>query len=202
MPKHDGSWTAMKFVGIVLLALLVAGGAFVWIQYGAPYFKREALEKAYEGKLQELFDEAKAAVDASTTPPKSSKRAGKAVWVRAVMLPRQNRNEWDLRIDERMPLVPENLRADAPGEARSVVLLYPRSAQVGSYVAKDSPAGMTWAAYARSVDVWIVDMQKKKVTGHTLFASQPQQEIQLGVDSVVAELDDAAIAKWYAELPE
>lgn len=203
MPKdREKSWTATKFVLLGLLAVLIAGGAFLYSVWLGPYFKRESLEGAYAGKLQELFAEAKAAVDANTEPLKSSKRAGKAVWIRAVLVPLRNRNEWDLQIDERMPLVPAACRADTPAEVNSVVIVYARSAKVGYYQTKGSKDGMQWDAYERSAEVWVVDLKKKKPLAHAVFASHVKQEIHLGEDSPIAELDDAQMAQWYAELPE
>ncbi|MCW8133082.1 MAG: hypothetical protein KIS92_22235 [Planctomycetota bacterium] len=201
MAKNRASgWAITKIVLAVLAVVLLGGGYLVYDYFLGPYFKRNAIEAAYEGKLPGLFDQAKHIVDAATDIPKDAHRGGKSVWVRAVMMIRRSRNEWDLRIDERMPLLPSDLRADDPGDAAVVVLAYPRSAQVGYYQTKGS--GMSFEAYAKSLELFIVDLSKKKVLGHGFFASQPKEQIQLGADSPIAELDDRAVAAWFAELPE
>lgn len=199
MAKREGSWTTFKVALLCLAALLAAGGFWAYTVYLAPYFKRQALEETYADKLQELFLQARAVLEEKKDPPQTQHRGGKAVWVSAKMMPRRNRNEWDLHIDERMPLVPPELRADTPGEVRTIVLVYLTSVQSGKYVTE---GGMQFDARARSAEIYIVDTQKKEVLAHAFFGSTNQKEIDLRVDSVIADVSPEAIVSWYTGLPE
>lgn len=199
MAKRDGSWTVFKIGLFGLLALLAAGGFWAYAVYLAPYFKRQALEETYAGQLQNLFQQAREVLAEKKEPPKTNRRGGKAVWVSARLLPRRNRNEWDLHIDERMPRVPEELRADQPGEVRAIVLVNLTSVTSGEYVTED---GMRVDAHARSAEVYIVDPQKKDVLAHAFFGSSNQQVIDLRKDSVIADVSPEAIVNWYTGLPE
>lgn len=199
MAKRDGSWTALKIGLLCLLALAAVGGFWVYTVYLEPYFKRQALEEAYADKMQELFLQARAVLDEKKEMPVVQHRGGKAVWVSANLMPRRNRNEWDLHIDERMPLVPQEMRADTPGEARVIVLVYLTSVGSGEYVTQ---SGLKYDARARSSEIYIVDLQKKEVLAHAFFGSTNQQEIDLRVDSVIADVSPEAIVSWYSGLPE
>lgn len=205
MKKHESTWAVARYV-ILGLVVLAAGGA--WALWGADiqaYFAHEALTKAFEGREKEFYDQAegifKEHAGSGKVPP-DAHRAGKAVWIRARLMPHSNRFEMDLDIDPSAGQLAEELRAERPEDVRSVVLLYPKSGQVGEYVPKDGSSTMVaQAAYEERVDVRIVDLQKKALLGHKVFTFSPKHEITHSSERFEV-LDMGQVLAWYASLPE
>ncbi len=163
------------------------------------------MTKAFEGREKEFYDQAEGIFKehaGSGKVPADAHRAGKAVWIRARLMPRSNRFEMNLDIDPSAGHLAEELRAERPEDVRSVVLLYPKSGQVGEYVPKDgSSTAVPQAAYEERVDVRIVDLQKKSLLGHKVFTFSPKHEITQSRERFEV-LDMGQVLAWYASLPE
>lgn len=205
MKKHESTWSVARYV-ILGLVVLAAGGA--WALWGGDiraYFAREAMVKAFEGREKEFYDQAEGVFKECTGTGKvtpDARRAGKAVWIRARLLPRSNRFEMNLDIDPSAGHLAEELRAERPEDVRSVVLLYPKSGRVGEYVPKDgSSTVVSQTAYEERVDVRIVDLQKHAVLGHKVFTFSPKHEITHSSERFEV-LDMGQVLAWYAGLPE
>lgn len=201
--KYEGSWKALKILGVIFALLLVAGGVALFVVYQVPKIRLSNMEAHYKDSLQRLFDRTQSVVNGKHEELSSARRPAKALWIVARTKPFANW-QWDLHVDERILKLPESMRPDGPDDVHSVVIVFSTSEKTGQYVTRerDGSAGNAVDAYVQKADVVVVDLDHNAVLAQKHFQAEQRKHIILVASSPVAQLDDAEILDWYLNLPE
>lgn len=201
--RHEGSWKALKVLGVLLAGMLAIGGGVLFYLYGIPGIRLSYAESQYKDQLQKLFDRTQSVITQNHEEAPAARRPGKALWIVAHMQTFGNR-KWDLHVDERMFSLPSSMRPAGPDDVHAVVLVFSSSEKTGQYVTKDpkAPSKDAVDAYVQKAEVLIVDLDHKMILGQKTFVAEQRKHIVLVADSPVAQLDDAVILDWYLSLPE